>query len=152
MNKTIILGIGNKLMMDDGIGVYLVEEIRKTETNPQINYIIGESDIDYSLSQLEGAEFVIILDAVLSGSNPGDLTIFPLDQVHSHKMLDLSPHNLHLFQALYYQRDKIKGFLIGIEPFDIYFEIGLSRVLSRKLPEILYSVNKIIDELLLKEV
>ncbi|MBT2689544.1 hydrogenase maturation protease [Bacillus sp. ISL-47] len=148
MKNIIILGIGNKLMMDDGIGVYLVEELSKTETNPQINYVIGESDIDYSLSQLEGAEFVIILDAVLSGSKPGDLTIFPLDRVHSHRMLDLSPHNLHLFQALYYQRDKMKGFLIGIEPSEISFQMGLSRVLSKKWPEILYSVKKTIEELL----
>ncbi|UOE57649.1 hydrogenase maturation protease [Bacillus sp. CMF12] len=150
MKKAIILGIGNRLMKDDGIGVYLAEELRKTEKSLECEYIIGESDIDYSLSKLEGAEFVIILDAVLSGGTPGDIGVFPLDRAYSHKFLGLSPHNLHLFQALYDQRNKLEGFLIGIEPFDISFQMGLSREICRKWPEIVGKVKKTIDKILSK--
>ncbi|MBG9450710.1 hydrogenase maturation protease [Cytobacillus firmus] len=148
MKKTIILGIGNRLMKDDGVGIYIAEELMNTDENLDCEYIIGESDIDYSLSKLEGAEFVIILDAILSGGNPGDIEVYSLDKTDSHRFLGLSPHNMHLFQALYEQRDKLKGCLIGVEPFDISFQIGLSRELEKKWPEIVSKAKKTIDEIL----
>ncbi|MEH6988529.1 hydrogenase maturation protease [Cytobacillus firmus] len=148
MKKTIILGIGNRLMKDDGVGIYIAEELLNTEENLHCEYILGESDIDYSLSKLEGAEFVIILDAILSGGNPGDIEVYSLDKIESHRFLGLSPHNMHLFQALYEQRDKMEVCLIGVEPFDISFQIGLSSELEKKWPEIVSKVKKTMDEIL----
>ena len=148
MKKTIILGIGNRLMKDDGVGIYIAEELMNSEENLDCEYILGESDIDYSLSMLEGAEFVIILDAILSGGNPGDIEVYSLEKTDSHRFLGLSPHNMHLFQALYEQREKMEVCLIGVEPFDISFQMGLSNELEKKWPEIVSKVKKTMDEIL----
>lgn len=151
MVKIIVLGIGNQLLMDDGIGIYLTEELARSNVNSHIEYLIGESDIDYCLSQIEDANFVLILDAVLSEKKPGELTVYPLDTLHSYQSLDLSPHNLHLFQALYQQRETIKGFLIGVEPSEIKFHIGLSQVIEEEWSSILCQVSRLIDGLMEKE-
>lgn len=45
MKELLVLGIGNILMMDDGIGVYIVEELKNRNTNPCIRYVIGETDV-----------------------------------------------------------------------------------------------------------
>ena len=60
------MGIGNRLMMDDGIGIYLVEELAKLDEQSNIDYLVGESDVDYCLNQIEELTPVIILDAICS--------------------------------------------------------------------------------------
>ena len=55
MKEVLVLGIGNRLMMDDGIGVLVVEELKKRNTNPYIRYIIGETDTYFCMNQMEEA-------------------------------------------------------------------------------------------------
>ena len=148
MGEIIVLGIGNRLMMDDGIGIYLVEELMKEESIQNIQYIIGESDIDYCIQQIENATFVIIIDCAMTGRQPGDVTIHSLDNLLVSRILDFSVHNLHLFQVLYQLRNQIKGYLIGIEPYEIAFNIELSDVIENKRNEIEESVKGIIQQLI----
>ncbi|MGG1629832.1 hydrogenase maturation protease [Rossellomorea sp. NRS-1567] len=150
MEKIIVLGIGNQLMMDDGIGIYLVEELSKLNHAPHISFLIGESDIDYCMDQIKKATFVIIVDAVLSGNKPGELTVYPLDNLHEYQTLDISAHNFHLFQSLYQQRESIKGYLIGVEPYEIRFHIGLSNSLKERWKTILEEASATIDRLITK--
>lgn len=147
MEKVIVLGIGNILMMDDGIGIYLIEQLSKLNSSSNISFLIGESDIDYCMEQIMEATFVIIVDAVFSGDTPGKLTVYPLSDLHEHQELDISPHNFHLFQLLYLQRESIKGFLIGVEPYEIRFHIGLSKTLNEKWNTILEDVSQTIERL-----
>lgn len=151
MEKIIVLGIGNRLMMDDGIGIYLTQELKKLDRKSNIHYLIGESDIDYCIQQIEKATFVIILDAVFSGNEPGDLTVYPMDNLYEYQTLAISPHNLHLFQMLNQQQETIKGFLIGVEPYEIRFHNGLSKQLEEKSGKILLRVKKIILTLIANE-
>ena len=138
-------------MMDDGIVIYLARELNKHSCASNISYLVGESDIDYCLEQMEVETFVIILDAVFSGKKPGDLSIYPFADLHEHDTLHISPHNLHLFQALYQQKDQVKGFLIGVEPHEIKFHIGLSEPLTQKWELILEKVKEMIGEIMAKE-
>lgn len=148
MGKLIVLGIGNRLMMDDGIGIYLVEDLMKDESIQNIEYIIGESDIDYCIQQIENATFVIIIDCTVTGGQPGDVTIHSLDNLVVSRLLDLSIHTLHLFQVLYQLRNQIKGYLIGIEPYKITFHFGLSSVIENKRTVIKENVKGIIEQLI----
>ena len=148
MEKIIVLGIGNVLMMDDGIGIYLIEELSRRNINSDISFLIGESDIDYCIEQIMDAAFVIIVDAAVSGSEPGSLTVYHLSDLHDHRELDISSHNFHLFNLLYLQKNRIKGFLIGVEPCEIQFHIGLSKTLNEKWNSILQDVSETIEALI----
>ena len=150
MEKIIVLGIGNRLMTDDGIGIYLIEQLSELNCTPHVSFLIGESDIDYCMDQIMKATFVIIVDAVFSGNKPGDLTVYPLANLHEYQTLDISAHNFHLFQSLYQQKSSIKGFLIGVEPHEISFHIGLSKTLKEKWKTILQNVSQTIDRLIAK--
>jgi hydrogenase maturation protease len=151
MEKIIVLGIGNILMMDDGIGIELIEQLSKLNRTAHVSFLIGESDIDYCMDQIMDATFVIIVDAVFSGNKPGAITVYPLANLHEYQTLDISAHNFHLFQALYQQRESIKGYLIGVEPDEIRFHIGLSKTLSEKWKTILQDVSQTIDRLIGKK-
>ncbi|MGJ7921637.1 hydrogenase maturation protease [Neobacillus sp. LXY-4] len=150
MENIIVLGIGNRLMMDDGIGIYLIEQLSKLNRISHVSFLIGESDIDYCMDQIMKATFVIIVDAVFSGNNPGDLTVYPLSNLHEYQTLNISAHNFHLFQSLYQQKESIKGYLIGVEPREIRFHIGLSETLREKWTAILHDVSQTIDRLIAK--
>ncbi|WP_299094772.1 hydrogenase maturation protease [uncultured Metabacillus sp.] len=148
MENIIVLGIGNRLMMDDGIGIYLIEQLSKLNHTPHVSFLIGESDIDYCMDHIMKATFVIIVDAVFSGNKPGELTVYPLANLHEYQTLDISAHNFHLFQSLYQQKALIKGYLIGVEPYEIGFHIGLSKTLSEKWETILQDVSQTIHKLI----
>jgi len=150
MEKILVLGIGNRLMMDDGIGIYLIEQLSQMNRTPHVSFLIGESDIDYCMDQIMKAIFVIIVDAVFSGNKPGELTVYPLANLHEYQTLDISAHNFHLFQSLYQQKESIKGYLIGVEPCEIRFHIGLSKALREKWKTILQDVSQTIDSLIVK--
>lgn len=150
MGDIIVLGIGNRMMMDDGIGIYLVEELSNQDVKSNIRYLIGESDIDYCLDQIENTAFVIILDAVFSETSPGEISVYSLSSLRECQSLDISPHNLHFFQALQLRDKTMKGFLIGVEPDEIGFHIGLSKALEEKKHTILQNVRTTIEKLLNK--
>lgn len=150
MENIIVLGIGNRLMMDDGIGIYLIEQLPKLNRTPHVSFLIGESDIDYCMDQIMKTTFVIIVDAVFSGNKPGELTVYPLANLHEYQTLDISAHNFHLFQSLYQQKESIKGYLIGVEPYEIRFHIGLSKTIREKWKTILQDVSQTIDRLIAK--
>ncbi|MED1601172.1 hydrogenase maturation protease [Alkalihalophilus marmarensis] len=148
MKNILILGIGNQLMMDDGIGIYLIDELKKFKYERELEFIAGESDINYCLAQIERASFVIILDAMFADKEPGEVYVYALDTLHEQKMLDISPHNLHLFEVMHHQRNKLHGYLIGIEPSEVRFHIGLSENIQTQWPVIIKEVKRKIERLI----
>lgn len=148
MKDTIILGIGSRIMMDDGIGIYLVEDLKKLFSNPDLKYIIGETDIDYCLSEIADAKFVIIIDAYLSGKNPGKITVNPLFDLEKGNTAGYSLHGIHILNLLQGLKHELNGILIGIEPYEITYGFNLSDTLRSYYPVILNSVNRYVTEYL----
>jgi hydrogenase maturation protease len=70
--RTVVLGIGNTLLTDEGIGVHVIEALR---TGPQaaagVEYVDGGT-LSFSLAaQLHGADRLIVVDAAQLGAAPG---------------------------------------------------------------------------------
>ncbi|MBM7096739.1 hydrogenase maturation protease [Bacillus sp. H-16] len=149
MGKTIVLGIGNQLMMDDGIGIYVVEELMERRQISSEEYAVGESDIECCLSIVERADRVIVIDAILGGKKPGEITVYSLLELGAMETIPVSPHNLHLFHVL--QQIGKNTVVIGIEPERLAFNIGLSDCLNKQRKEIIDEVEKILKELVLEE-
>ncbi|RBW70970.1 hydrogenase maturation protease [Bacillus taeanensis] len=146
MDSIIVLGIGNQLMMDDGIGIYIVEKLKKQNKDNRIQYVIGESDIDYCLNVIEKAEFIIIVDAAISGKTPGEITVFPLHALTYQEELGFSSHNLHFLNLICHSNKRYKGIIIGIEPHEVNFHFGLSHLLDKRFSAITKKVNQIINK------
>jgi len=101
--KPLILGVGNLLLSDDGVGVHVIKQLRKEDVNADLVDVgMGGFDI---LDRILGYRKVIIIDAIITGREPGtihrlkpkDLSNFPaLSHTHS---IDL-PTSLKLGQQL----------------------------------------------------
>ena len=70
--KTLILGLGNTILTDDGVGIYVVREIRRLGFHPQIDVEEAAAGGLELLDLLYGYERAILIDAVpLKATPPG---------------------------------------------------------------------------------
>jgi hydrogenase maturation protease len=74
MVKTLVLGLGNVLMGDEGIGVYAVRELEKHNLPPDIECLDGGTGGFTLLEPLEDAGRIIIIDAASDGNPIGTVT------------------------------------------------------------------------------
>ena len=139
MNKILVMGIGSRIMMDDGIGIYLVEDLKKHIVSPHIEFIIGESDFDYCNSKLSKGDFIIVIDAYLSGKDTGDIVITPIGNLNKFGDDHYSMHGMHFLQS------ELDGILIGIEPHEINYGFSLSDKLQELYETILGQVKKEVE-------
>lgn len=139
MMKVLVLGIGNRLMRDDGIGLYVVEALQEQRMDKRIRFIAGETDIDYCLNVIEDADVLIIVDAVVSGNKAGEVSLVPLE---TFKVQDqgISAHNLHLFHMIPIVYPDVMVYVIGIEADKIDFGLELSEELTRNFHGIVENV------------
>lgn len=62
-------------MQDDGIGVYVVEQLSKGDFLSNFRFAVGETDIDYCLDVIDEEDYLVIIDAANTGSEPGDIKL-----------------------------------------------------------------------------
>lgn len=76
--KTLILGLGNTILSDDGVGIRIIEELQSRISDPDIT--VSETNVS-GLSLLDiiiGYDKVIIVDAIQTvGGKPGTFTSSP---------------------------------------------------------------------------
>ncbi|WP_010250995.1 hydrogenase maturation protease [Acetivibrio cellulolyticus] len=147
MKSLMVLGIGNRIMMDDGIGIQVVEELAKRNTDPFIQYIVGETDIFYCLNEIKEASYSVIVDAAYLGEKPGTLSIIPLQQISETTIKSASAHDSHFINELRIGSKNIKGTFLGIEPYYIDYGTNLSPTLAERFIEIVNHVERIIQHI-----
>lgn len=69
--KTLIMGIGNYLMCDEGIGVHVAEELSRQEWPENVSVLDGGTGGFHLLEYFEDHDHVILIDATLDGREPG---------------------------------------------------------------------------------
>ena len=138
--RTVVVGVGNILLKDEGIGVHIAHALQQTDIPHDIKVIDGGTSPDLPY-YIKDCDKLIIVDAVQGGSKPGTIYRFhPHDaNIESEEMA--SAHNLGLEQSLRMMRlmgnKPREVVIIGIEPKEIDWGIELSAELQQKIPEII---------------
>jgi hydrogenase maturation protease len=97
--KTLVLGLGNPILTDDGVGLRVAEELEKRLSRAQAD-VIGASLAGLDLLEtLAGYERVIIVDAMQTGGPPGKVYRLDLNTFQSTRHA-ASPHDVNLATAL----------------------------------------------------
>lgn len=77
MNKTIVLGLGNLVHRDDGVGVHAIQALQSNElVPPGIVLIDGGTQGLSLLPHISGAKRLLVVDAVDAGEKPGTVMLF----------------------------------------------------------------------------
>lgn len=149
MKDTLVLGIGNILMRDDGAGVYIVERLQKSCTMDNVRFVVGETDIGFCIDEIYSSDYLVVVDAFSEGKEPGAVGVHRLSEIMTAGYA-LSPHDIHILDLISYSDQRFEGTLISVEPKDISIGLGLSPLLQSRFENIVREVHMEVKELLSK--
>lgn len=114
--KAALVGIGNILRGDDGLGPKLIELIRPYKINAAL-FDCGTAPENYILPILAtNADTIIFVDAADSGSMPGDIKILDLEEISTVSFSTHSPSPRLFIDLLKTGKDDLNIFFISIQP------------------------------------
>ncbi|WDF62223.1 HyaD/HybD family hydrogenase maturation endopeptidase [Flavobacterium sp. KACC 22763] len=94
-NDILVLGIGNYLMGDEGVGVQFINRIDKTQFPENISFIDGGTGGFTLIPYIENHQKVIIVDATMDGKEEGTITLLK-PRFSEDFPISLSGHNFGL--------------------------------------------------------
>lgn len=75
MNKILILGVGNILLTDEGVGVHTIYELEKEEWPGNVTLLDGGTGGIHLTGDLQEFDTIIMIDATLDDSPPGTIRL-----------------------------------------------------------------------------
>lgn len=138
MAKHLVLGVGNLLLSDEGVGIHVVKRLVEMQALPDDVEIVDGGTAGLALLvYLEGVERLVIIDAVETGGPPGTIVRLSGDDIPAYMALKISPHEITLpdFLAAARLRDLYPQEVVvwGIQPYSLEVGIELSPPLAEKL-------------------
>lgn len=141
MAKTVVLGIGNTLLSDEGVGVHVIEALEEAFVlPPEVEVIDGGTCAMEMLEQLENLDLLIVVDCVRSGSPPATHVVIKGDAVPVFFKTKLSPHQIGLSDVLasleFIGRAPQETIIVGIEPASMSLGTDLTPGVAARVPEL----------------
>lgn len=137
-NQVIVLGLGNLLRRDEGLGIRALEALQKHYILPACVQLVDGGTLGLELlCYLENAEHLLILDAALTEGPPGTLLRACNDEVPAYLGIHSSPHEIALADLLAVMR--LRGaeprelVVLGMQPETIELGWGLSEAVTAYL-------------------
>ena len=134
-----IVGIGNLLLKDEGVGIHVAHALQKVALPPGAEVIDGGTSPEL-LPYIETAGKLIIIDAMETGDEPGSVYRLRLDDLGTETAGLASVHEINLISVLETMRlmGKVipETVIIGVQPREIGWGTELSPELEGKIPEI----------------
>lgn len=135
--KTVILGVGNLLMSDDGVGVHAAHALARNPP-PGTKVVDAGTDVLSTLPFLEEATHALIIDAVRAGGSPGDLFCLPEASL-SHRIGTPTAHAVNLLASRHLLPPGAAWpeiLVLGVEPERLEYGMTLSSTVAAVLPQI----------------
>jgi len=145
MTTTVIIGAGNELMKDEGVGVHAIRILQDElcDSRPDIKLMDVGTSSDFG-HLIEGADKLVIVDAVEGGCEPGTIYRFTPQQIESESGLTTSFHQIGIlenFRMMELMGMKIaETVIIGVEPAEVEVGLSLSPEIELRMPKIIQSV------------
>ncbi len=143
--RILVIGLGNLLLGDEGVGVHVVRELAKIPLPSQVDVVDGGTAGLNLLDLMRGYELVVIVDAVDAGEEPGTiLRLTPRELTCEGDVLPLSLHQTNVskvFELARYLGQRLPPIVIyGIQPQAMHWSTELSATLRASLPKVVDSV------------
>jgi hydrogenase maturation protease len=159
--KTIVVGLGNPILGDDGIGWKIAEQVQARLSSPPTSYSATAGhyfDVEFLslggislMESLIGYERAILIDAVTSAQEIGSVIVSPLSEMPDYSAFHISsPHDTSLQNALKLGRSMGAKLpkdvtVVGVATDHIY---DFSESLSSPVAEAIPKAVKIVMDLL----
>jgi hydrogenase maturation protease len=146
MKPVLVIALGNPLMGDEGIGWHVAERLAADPRLPaRVEVVWGGTDLLRLADRIAGRSRVILIDALLDGANPGDVSVFDslagLDPRQEHA------HHLSVVEAvqLLSMVVPVPFTLLAVSVSSVEMRPDLSAELAASLPAI---IDRVLEKLL----
>jgi hydrogenase maturation protease len=144
----LVLGLGNLLLGDDGVGSAAIALLLDRYRPPRDVRVLDGGTLGLSLlPYLDEADAVLLVDAIRADAPPGSLVRLDGEQVAPAVATRLSPHQIGVSDLLdgarWLDRYPARLVLLGIVPETMELAVGLSPEVAKSLPDL---VERVVDE------
>jgi len=144
-NRKIVLGLGNTLNRDEGLGVYALKDLEnrleKLNVDDELEFLDGGVLGLNLLPLVEEASHILVLDAVNAHKTPGTVIEMTRDEIPLYTGIKMSDHQITFQEVLGLAsfRGKLPEnlHLIGIQPEDLSIGVDVSPTVRASLVEVL---------------
>jgi hydrogenase maturation protease len=149
--SAVVLGVGNVLLGDDGVGVHVARVLEAEGGLPEGTRVLDGGTLGLDLlPMLDGARSVVIIDALDSGAPPGTVTVLHGDEVGAVLAGALSAHQVGVADLLAAARltGRLPAHLalVGVQPAAIEVRLDLTAALRDAVPTVIASVRQELEE------
>lgn len=139
--KTLILGLGNTLLGDEGVGVHVVRRLRGQQVQNNEIELLDGGTLSFTLAGvIEAVDQLVVIDAARINGTPGGIHLYEgeeMDRFIAARQKS-SVHEVSLLDLLTIARltDRLprRRALIGIEPELVDWSDSLSRRVEQAVP------------------
>jgi hydrogenase maturation protease len=147
--RILVAGLGNELLMDDGVGVHAIHALRNTPTlRKQRNIVIADVGVAIldALHLLAWADYILAIDAMNAGGAPGTIYLAQdsdIERGNAHNGL----HELTLVSGLRLLTEHRNPVItiLGVEPKTIAYGMDLTPPVAAALPQVRQHAQAIIE-------
>ena len=139
--KTLILGVGNLLLKDEGVGIHVIRALEKETLPAHVTLMDGGTGGLHLISWLTGYDHIIMVDATLDTNPPGTVRLIRPKYASDYPPL-MSAHEIGL-------RDMIETMILTDDLPEVHLIVvsaaNLNEVNMELTPEVEASVPEVIE-------
>lgn len=144
--RVLILGVGNVLLRDEGVGVHVAQRMMDMDVPPGVEVMEGGTDGFGLMHVLLQAERLILVDAVKGGGPPGSIYRFGIEDCPPFPdVFKTSVHQVSILEVI-----NLSGLIgstprttvIGVEPKRMDMGMELSPEIEAKIPKVIQLIEE----------
>lgn len=145
--KTLVIGVGNRILSDEGLGVHVIERLLAGYQIPEDVLLLDGGTLGLDLLYyLQGVENLLLIDAVEMRKEAGTLIRMVNNEVPAFLSMKMSPHQVGIPDMLAVAKMKDlypqNVILWGVEPDSLELGMDLSPTVEAKVPVLIDEVLK----------
>lgn len=146
-SKILVLGIGNVLMGDEGIGVHAIKELEKRSWPENVHFLDGGTGGFHLLEYLQHYKKIIMIDATMDGQPPGTLRLikpkFSSDFPKALSAHDIGLKDLVESAALLDHMPEVHLITVSVATIQP-MQLEMSTEIKDAIPKVIQSVSEIL--------
>ena len=150
LKPILILGIGNILLKDEGVGVHTIRKMMDMDLPSDIELMDGGTMGMNLLFYIEGRKKVIVIDTIIAGEPPGTIYRFTDENLAYNKPMLRSAHGVDFTDVI--KTSKMLGtkpddiVFIGIEPESLDEGLEMTPTIEKRVPTLIKMVMRELEK------
>jgi hydrogenase maturation protease len=147
--RILVLGVGNLLLSDEGVGVHVAQRMMTMNMPPEVRVVEGGTDGFGLVNVITEADRMILIDAVKGGGQPGSIYRFEIEDCPPYPdIFKTSVHQISILEVINLSSligSTPRTTIIGIEPVCMEMGMELSPAVEARVPRVIQMIKEEVE-------